>query len=199
MLIPAKPSRLPRASLLWDKSRLLAGDHVAAADNAERARTIAAKHQRHNDVRLTPPIGALDVISEDLSDQAPRLEWMGVQRFAAGDHSSAAEFFARARNLVLQRVKDQECSSRKGAAPAADGKAFDSRGRAGGGGRGAPLTAARPARSEARHVIDRSVALASNVGGKPDGSATMGEFHPEAMRLDRCMAVAICQQGPAAF
>lgn len=26
-----------------------------------------------------------------------------------------------------------------------------------------------------------------------------GEFHPEAMRLDRCTAVAICRQGPDAF
>ena len=123
---------------------------------------------------------------------------MGVQRFTAGDHSSAAEFFARARKLVLQRLEDQKCS-RKGVFPAADNEAFDSRGRAGDGGRRAPVTTAHPVHSEIRDVMDRSVASASNVGGKTDGGAAMAEFHPEAMRLDRCMAVAICRQGPAAF
>lgn len=110
----------------------------------------------------------------------------------------AAEFFARARKLVLQRLEDQECSSRKGGSPTADVEAFNSRGRAGGG-RCAPLTTAHPVHGEVRDAMDRSVASASNVGGETDGRATMAEFHPEAMRLDRCMAVAICRQGPAAF
>ncbi|CAM9421771.1 unnamed protein product [Laminaria digitata] len=183
---------------------MLAGDHVAAADNAERARTIADKNQQHSDaLRLTSPIVALNVTSEDLSDPIPRLEWMGVQRFTAGDHSSASKFFTRARKLVLQRLKDhhQECSCKeKGASPAAEDEACDSRGRAGDGGRCAPPTAAHPVRSEVGQAIDRSLALASNVGGKPDeDDAATGEFHPEAMRLDRCMAVAVCRRGPAAF
>ena len=189
----------PRAPLLWDKCRLLAGDHVSAANNAERARTIADKNQRHSDVRLTPPIGALNVISEDLSDPIPRLEWMGVQRFTAGDHSSAGEFFARARKLVLHRLKDQECLSRRGRSLADDDEVFDSWGRAEDGGRCALLAAAHPVRSKVRHATDRSVALSSKANGSTNGDAATGEFHPEAMRLDRCMAVAICRQGPAAF
>lgn len=141
----------------------------------------------------------MDDSSEGLSDPIPRLEWMGVQRFTAGDHSSAADFFAQARELVLQRLKGQKRSSRKGGVPAADPEAFHSRGRARSEGRSSAVAAAHPLGSKVRPEVERPVGLGSNVGGETDGEGQAGEFHPEAMRLDQCMAVAICRQGPAAF
>lgn len=156
---------------------LLPGDHTAAAQSSERAHTIAAKHRRHGDAvnHLLPPteVGK----TAHLSDPLPRLEWVGVQRFVAGDISSARDFFARARELVLLRSQEQGSSNSKGGACDArvDGFSLDD-------------TADDKA---------SGAALAEGLGNP--GKVTTGEFDPDAMRLDRCVAVSICRQGPEAF
>ncbi|CAN0531411.1 unnamed protein product, partial [Ectocarpus sp. 8 AP-2014] len=98
---------------------MLAGDHTAAAENSARAQIIASKYREHGNA----PNGVLPVTevgkSQELSDPLPRLEWMGVQRFVAGDYSSASEFFAQARELVMLRPWDRDCSKSKGETVAA--------------------------------------------------------------------------------
>ncbi|CAM9364932.1 unnamed protein product, partial [Ectocarpus fasciculatus] len=176
---------------------MLAGDHAAAAENSTRAQRIASKYREHGNA----PDGGLPVTeagkSQELSDPLPRLEWMGVQRFVAGDYSSASEFFAQARELVMLRLRDQDCWTSKGETIAA-GPSGSRRGVGwGGGGWGQGPTGTildgdeRVARSR-KEPCDSS---AGDVGG----ADTPGEFHPDAMRLDRCMAVSICRQGPEAF
>lgn len=173
------------------------GDHVAAAKHSERAQTIAAKCRKHgDDLHDRVPRSAAD-----LSDPLPRLEWMGVQRFVAGDNVSASRFFAQARELVWQRLKEQACAdSKKGAAAAAAaptgdiGAGFDRT--AGSGGWGAGPTDGLPARGKISKDRENKE---SEVGAGGVAEAPAGEFHPDAMRLDRCMAVSICREGPEAF
>lgn len=118
-----------------------------------------------------------------LSDPLPRLKWMGVQRFVAGDHSSAHDFFARARKLVLLRQQEQgSATSREGASDNdGNGHSFDCKGGA------------------SRGRITNTPTKNSVEGTRHDAEIAAGEFNPDAMRLDRCMAASICRQGPAAF
>lgn len=132
----------------------------------------------------------------DPSDPIPRLEWMGVQRFAAGEHDAASKFFTRARLLVLQRLDDMNCSSdtRTTVEDQFDGESGTRDGRS-----GRPSLGSGAGRGKA--VSEGCVAVGTdNAAGKRIAiGADAGEFHPEAMRLDRCTAVAICRQGPEAF
>lgn len=113
-----------------------------------------------------------------------------MQRFVAGDDSSARDFFARARKLVLLRLQEQRSSNLK---EGASGHSLD-------------YTAAAKAR---RAVLTDDLDTPGKITNAPTNNSvgcswrnaeiTTGEFHPDAMRLDRCMAVAICRQGPEAF
>lgn len=126
---------------------------------------------------------------DDLSDPIPRLEWMGVERFVAGDHVSSVTFFAQARELVLLRLKEQGCSDSKRTVTAAAATVGIETGfdwTAGSGDLGAGLTDGFRARGDF-------------FKGRNSKESKAGEFHPDAMRLDRCMAVAICREGPDAF
>lgn len=176
------------------------GDHTVAAENSARAQTIASKYREHSNA----PDGVLPVTetgkSQELSDPLPRLEWMGVQRFVAGDYSSASEFFAQARELVVLRLRDRDCSNSKGETVAAAAPSGSRRGigRAAGGG------SRRKAPTDTIPGGDKKAALSrknpcDTSAGDLESAATPGEFHPDAMRLDRCMAVSICVQGPEAF
>ncbi|CAM9388394.1 unnamed protein product, partial [Ectocarpus sp. 13 AM-2016] len=178
---------------------MLAGDHTAAAEHSARAQTIASKYREHGNA----PDGVLPVTevgkSQELSDPLPRLEWMGVQRFVAGDYSSASEFFAQARELVMLRPRDRDCSKSKGKTDAAcpSGSRRGVCRVAGGGGRRQAPTDTIPGgdKKAASSRKDPRDSSAGDLGG----AARPGEFHPDAMRLDRCMAVSICLQGPEAF
>eukprot|EP00752_Nemacystus_decipiens_P004020 g3682.t2 len=175
-------------------AEMLAGDHTAAAESSERARAIAASHRRHaeavNHLLPTTEVGK----TVNLSDPLPRLEWMGVQRFVAGDDSSARDFFAQARRLVLLRVQEQASSNSKDGAcdPGVHGRGFG-------------YTSGAKARGAASTGDVATPESIENVPKKPVGGTSheaetrTGEFHPDAMRLDRCMAVSICRQGPEAF
>ncbi|CAM9282487.1 unnamed protein product, partial [Ectocarpus sp. 4 AP-2014] len=178
---------------------MLAGDHAAAAENSARAQRIASKHWEHGNA----PDGVLPVTevgkSRALSDPLPRLEWMGVQRFVAGDYSSSSEFFAQARELVMLRLRDQDCLKSKGETVAAD-PSGSRRGVgrvAGGGGRKQAPKDTIPG-GDKKAALSRKEPCDSSAVDL-GGAATPGEFHPDAMRLDRCMAVSICLQGPEAF
>lgn len=175
------------------------GDHTSAAGNAERARTIAAKYRIYGDQAVESCLEGLGAKAQKLSDPIARLEWMGVQRFVAKEHASAAEFFAQARALVCT---SQEIST---TSTDSDCDGFNQRGGAERRGRrGEKLAVARPTldndKAMTREGSIAAAAMASNgVGGNDRADIATGEFHPQAMRLDRCMAVAICRQGPGAF
>lgn len=175
------------------------GDHVAAAENSERAQSIAAKSRKHGDALRDDIPGTVAGKAGGLSDPLPRLEWMGVQRFVAGDNASASTLFAQARELVLLRWKEQGCSDSKraGVAPPVTGgmgAGFDWT--AGSGDRGAGLANRFPARGKlAKGKKNKEF----EVGTGDAAERATGEFDPDAMRLDRCMAVCICRDGPEAF
>eukprot|EP00903_Cladosiphon_okamuranus_P006591 g6439.t1 len=173
-------------------AEMLTGDHTAAAESSERAQAIAAQYRRHGDAvnHLLP--SAVVGKTESLSDPLPRLEWMGLQRFVAGDDSSAQDFFAQARKLVLLRVQEQRSwNTKTGASDAhVDGcrvaPTRDAKARGAPGGRTPGTIANAPNKN-------------SGEGTSRDAETMAGEFHPDAMRLDRCMVVSICRQGPEAF
>lgn len=173
------------------------GDHTAAAASSERAQTIAAKNRRHADAvnHLLPTTTTLAARKTvDLSDPLPRLEWMGVQRFAAGDDPSARDFFAQARKLVLLRVQEQASSNSKHRTDVNGRRSFDYC-TAGARVRGAALTGG----ASSPRKITSAPKKEPVEGARHDAEITTGEFHPDAMRLDRCVAVSICRQGPEAF
>lgn len=118
-----------------------------------------------------------------------------MQRFVAGDDSSARDFFAQARNLVLLRVQEQRSSnSRKGSSDADLDKRRSDPTR-GAKARGSAVTDGRATPGRITNAPEKN----SGEGTSRDAEITTGEFHPDAMRLDRCMAVSICRQGPEAF
>ncbi|CAM9242923.1 unnamed protein product [Scytosiphon promiscuus] len=170
---------------------MLAGDHAAAAEKSSRAQTIAAKYREHGGEINSLLPEALAEKFDSLSDPVPRLEWLGVQRFVEGDNASALDFFAQARALLLLQLRGQACSQSEGGVVAADasgsGNGFD------GSGRG----------DVEGLVSTHTIPAAKTLNAEPDSphfaGASAREFHPDAMRLDRCMAVAICRQGPEAF
>lgn len=170
----------------------LPGNHTAAAESSERAKTIAAKYRRHGDAinHLLPTASVGKTVH--LSDPLPRLEWMGVQRFVAGDNESARDFFAQARKLVILRLQEQGSSdSKEGVSDTdVDGHSFgptvDAKAR------GAALTDGRKSPAKITNAPKKK-------GTRHGAETTTGEFHPEAMRLDRCLAVSIYRQGPEAF
>lgn len=131
-----------------------------------------------------------------LSDPLPHLEWMGVQRFVSGNNASARDFFARARELVLRRQPEQgSLKLREGASDGGvkNGHKF---GRADHGkARQAVSTDDLSTPGNFPNVPTKTPAE----GAWRDTDITTGEFHPDAMRLDRCAAVSICRQGPEAF
>ncbi len=174
---------------------------MAAAESAERAQAIAARHQKYADELrdLLLPTPAAAKIS-DFSDPLPRLEWLGVQRFAAGDNPSACDFFARARELVLLRRRRGE-----GGCSAAAGRGADADGRGGGLDAKARVGGREPANTEgllsrgSKRKPDKAPGTDAKAGAGRRADVGPGEFHPDAMRLDRCIAVSICRRGPEAF
>lgn len=155
---------------------------------------IAAKCWRHSFPPAVPGVSV--VMGGDPSDPIPRLEWMGVQRFAAGEHDAASKFFTRARVLVLQRKNDTNCSSETGRTVE---DRFDRESGPHDGRNGRSSLGSSAGRS--KDVRDGCMAVGTGNGaGTPSaGGADTGEFHPDAMRLDRCTAVAICRRGTEAF
>lgn len=129
-----------------------------------------------------------------------------MQRFVSGSYAESAQFFSKARALVLDRVasthKEHQSTVLDGCAnidktngsgtqsisraeirpPAIDDGYLIGKGVAGTGSGRAKLEV-----TQAKETISEGYA-AGNV-----------EFDSEAMRLDRCAAVAICRQGPEAF
>lgn len=120
-----------------------------------------------------------------------------MQRFVAGDFVSARDFFARARKLVLLRLQEQGSPNLKRRASDTDvnGHSLDYAAGATYKARGVALTdfLASPGK------ITNAPTKISVEGTWHDAEIATGEFPPDAMRLDRCMAVSICRQGPEAF
>lgn len=209
-------SSVPRPSALEGKyepftSCSLAGDHTAAAYNAERARKIAAVNREYTGLQLSmlpsPGAGPDDTAAETvtvtgnafLANPIFRLEWMGVYRFAAGQHASAGNAFARARALVVEQ-QQQSWNDRThfnafalGNDAGADGMVLSA---------GDLLSTIRKTSIRAA-ALRRVASDKDSRRGQDEAAAVVTakavEFHPEAMRLDRCTAVAICRQGPEAF
>lgn len=113
-----------------------------------------------------------------------------MQRFAAGDNLSAGDFFARARELVLRRLRGEGAS--------ADGRGGGLESKAGVGGREPAKTEGLLSRGSKRKP-DKAPGTDGKAGARHGAEVGPGEFHPDAMRLDRCMAVSICRRGPEAF
>lgn len=159
-----------------------AGDHVSAREEVERARQIAANRREYRGRVLDiDELGdkTLHDAADRLSDPVPRLEWVGVQRFAAGQYSDAAEFFTKARRTLVHRLATaypRQCDAREHGPvepKSPHGDVLDHR-------------AARDAQEMKKIAADAGQGRA-----KLDASV---EFDHEAMRLDRCAAVAICRR-----
>lgn len=121
---------------------------------------------------------------------------MGVQRFAAGEHDAASKFFAEARALVLQRLRGTNCSNETGTSDEYHVD-WESELRGERNGRSPPGSDA--GRGKAAREGCAVAGIDNGSGGCTTVGSDVGEFHPEAMRLDRCAAVAICRRGPEAF
>lgn len=132
----------------------------------------------------------------DPSDPIPRLEWMGVQRFEAGEHDAASKFFTRARLLVLQQLHDMDCSSETRTTVEDE---FDRENGTRDWRSGRPSLGSRAGRGKAVREGCMAAGIDNAAGKRTAAGVDAGEFHPEAMRLDRCTAVAICRRGPEAF
>lgn len=158
------------------------GDHVSAREGAERARQIAASRREYRgNILDIDELGdkRLHDAADRLSDPVPRLEWVGVQRFAAGQYYGAAEFFTKARKTLVHHLATAYPQQR-------DAYVYD------------------PVESISLHgdVLDRRAArdaqeMKKIAAGAGQGRAKLDasvEFDPEAMRLDRCAALAICQR-----
>ncbi|CAM9418276.1 unnamed protein product, partial [Hapterophycus canaliculatus] len=173
---------------------MLAGEHATAAEKSTRAQAIAANYRKHGDEINSPfPQAVLEHL--ELSDPIPRLEWLGVQRFVERDNSSALRFFAQARALLVLQLRKQALPESKWDLAAANAS-----------GNGNKLDWMGRNKEQVMVSTDVPVeeittvkALYKEFGSAGLAQAVSGEFHPDAMRLDRCMAVAICRQGPEAF
>lgn len=172
-------------------TRFLPGDHIAAATGAEHARSIADIQNKYRSPEGNPstvetlsktvkPVlpSALSKEETQLADPVLRLEWLGLQRFMAGEHAESAEMFSRARGReVLQQKQRRNLLLGQG-----DGHRVDRLG-------------------QSKTQSSGGTMEADNVRGGTEAKSVMddGGFSSEAMRLDRCAAVAICRQGPEAF
>lgn len=186
------------------------GHHDAAEQAVHRAHKIAADHQKYCGVSN---IGA----DSSCVTPLPRLvEWMGVQKFVAEEHEAAREFFARARTLVLRSANKYPTHDRGGNRMITIGKYNGKEDDNNGNNEDGPVSKLGRRdrlRKESGAEIPRTVRgdLGTEwVGMTADDVHCLNgqhgvidelqeEFHPEAMRLDLCVAVSICRQGPEAF